>query len=76
MTNQVYPNDDDQNAAATDRLVIAQAAHAALLAATVALDPADPADPAYWAVVAHRLTARASLSAALRGLQASLAALS
>ncbi len=81
-TNQVYPIDNDQGAATAERLVVAQAAHAALLAATVALDRveatvgADAADPAYRAVATRRLTARAALSAALRGLQGSPAALS
>ncbi len=45
--------------------------------ATVCAAAADPAaDLAYRAVAARRLTARAALSAALRGLQPSPAALS
>lgn len=86
MTNQVCPINNDQGAAAAERLVIAYAAHAALRAATVALDRveatvcadvADPAtDPVYQAAAARRLTARAALSAALGGLQLSPAALS
>lgn len=85
MTNQVCPIGYDQGAAAAERLVIAQAAYAALRAVTVALDRveatvcpdvADPAtDPAYRAVAGRRLAARAALSAALRGLQPLLAAL-
>lgn len=85
ITNQVCPTDNDQDAAAAERLAIAHAAHAALKAATVALDRvqasvcANVTDPAaaaaYRSVAAHRLTARAALSAALRGLQPSSAAL-
>jgi len=60
MTRQVYPIDTDQGAATAERLVVAQAAHAALLVATVALDRveatvcADVVDPAYRAVAARR----------------------
>jgi hypothetical protein len=79
MTNQVCPIDNDQGAAAVERLVVAHAAYAALKAATVALDRvevtvcANVTDPAaaaaYRSVAAHRLAARATLSAALRELK-------
>ncbi len=79
ITNQVCPIGNGHTAAEAERLVIAHAAYAALQAATVALDRVeatvctDAADPVtdrvYLAVAAHRLTARAALSAALQALQ-------
>lgn len=85
ITNLACPVDNDQGAAAAERLAVAHAAHAALKSATIALDRveatggadvADPAtDPVYRAVLARRLTARAALSTALHGLQPSPAAL-
>lgn len=86
ITNQVRPIDTAQSAAPASGLVVALAAHAALQAATAALDwveatacasVADPAaDQEYRAVVGRRLAARAALSTALRGLRASAALVS
>lgn len=79
ITNQVRSIDNDQSAAAAERLVIAHAAHAALQEATIALDRVEATvcaevadlatDPVYRVVVGRRLAARAALSTALSGLQ-------